>query len=97
MNPNDPNIVLLGWSPTGSARATARRARLRRRRRRRPADHRPGTAGDPPTEDVDLIVHAAVLADYHRVEQGMRERGFVQDMTPGRPDLPLASVTSPST
>lgn len=38
-----------------------------------------------PTEDVDLIVHAAVLADYHRVEQAMRERGFVQDMAPAAP------------
>lgn len=32
-----------------------------------------------PTEDVDLIVQAAAKADYHRVENRLRRRGFVND------------------
>lgn len=38
-----------------------------------------------PTEDVDLICQAVVLADYHRVENSLRARGFVQDMRPQAP------------
>lgn len=39
-----------------------------------------------PTEDVDLVCQAVMLADYHRVETALRARGFVQDM---RPDAPI--------
>lgn len=39
-----------------------------------------------PTEDVDLLCQALMLADYHRIETVLRERGFVQDM---RPDAPI--------
>ena len=38
-----------------------------------------------PTEDVDLIVHAAVRADYQRVEDGLRQRGFVNDLSKDAP------------
>lgn len=38
-----------------------------------------------PTEDVDLIVHAAVRADYQRVEDILRCRGFVHDMSADAP------------
>jgi hypothetical protein len=38
-----------------------------------------------PTEDVDLLCQAVVLADYHRVEEVLRTRGFVQDMHPQAP------------
>jgi predicted nucleotidyltransferase len=38
-----------------------------------------------PTEDVDLLCQAVVLADYHRVEKVLRSRGFVQDMRPQAP------------
>ena len=31
-----------------------------------------------PTDDVDMICLALALTDYHRVEQRLRERGFVQ-------------------
>lgn len=34
-----------------------------------------------PTEDVDLIVQAAVLADYQRVEEALRRQGFVNDIS----------------
>lgn len=39
-----------------------------------------------PTDDVDLLCQAAVLADYHAVENQLRDRGFAQDM---RPDAPI--------
>lgn len=38
-----------------------------------------------PTEDVDLVCQAVMLADYHRVETALRARGFVQDMRPEAP------------
>lgn len=38
-----------------------------------------------PTEDVDLIVHAATRADYHLVEDALRGRGFVNDMSADAP------------
>jgi predicted nucleotidyltransferase len=38
-----------------------------------------------PTEDVDIVVEVLVLADYHRVENALRERGFAQDMRPNAP------------
>lgn len=38
-----------------------------------------------PTDDVDMICQALVLADYHRVETRLRMRGFVQDQTPEAP------------
>lgn len=38
------------------------------------------------TDDVDMICHAVALADYHRVEKALRQRGFAQDM---RPDAPI--------
>lgn len=33
-----------------------------------------------PTDDVDMICLALALSDYHRVEQRLRERGFVQGL-----------------
>ncbi len=38
-----------------------------------------------PTDDVDLICEALMLADYHRVEKVLRARGFVQDIRPNAP------------
>lgn len=85
MNPNDPNVVLLELVAE----------RLGEHLRDEFVFVGGAVVGllitDPalpairPTEDVDLIVHAAVLADYHRVEMAMRERGFVQDMAPTAP------------
>jgi hypothetical protein len=45
----------------------------------------PGQPAIRPTEDVDLIVHAAVRADYQRVEEGLRKRGFVNDLSKDAP------------
>jgi predicted nucleotidyltransferase len=39
-----------------------------------------------PTDDVDLIVQAAVRADYALVEKALRKRGFVHDI---RADAPI--------
>ena len=85
MNPNDPNVALL------EVVAERLGAGLR--------DEMVFVGGavagllitDPaipairPTEDVDLLCQAVVLGDYHRVEQALRARGFVQDMRPQAP------------
>lgn len=38
-----------------------------------------------PTEDVDLIVEAAVRADYVQVEKALRVQGFVNDISKDAP------------
>ncbi|OGT89146.1 MAG: hypothetical protein A2514_15180 [Gammaproteobacteria bacterium RIFOXYD12_FULL_61_37] len=38
-----------------------------------------------PTEDVDLLVQALTLADYHRVGKTLTARGFRHDMSPDAP------------
>lgn len=38
-----------------------------------------------PTEDVDLLVETAIRADYHRVEDALRRRGFVNDTSKDAP------------
>ncbi len=86
MNPNDPNVALLEIVAE----------RLGDALREEMVFVGGAVAGllitDPampairPTEDVDMICRALVLADYHRVESTLRKRGFVQDM---RPEAPL--------
>jgi len=39
-----------------------------------------------PTEDVDLLVQALTMADYHSVGERLMTRGFGHDM---RPDAPI--------
>lgn len=38
-----------------------------------------------PTEDVDLVVQATVLREYHAVEAALRAQGFEQDMSADAP------------
>lgn len=38
-----------------------------------------------PTEDVDLVVQATVLREYHAAEAALKARGFVQDMSADAP------------
>ncbi len=38
-----------------------------------------------PTYDVDLICKAVARIDYYKVEASLRERGFMQDMSPDAP------------
>lgn len=45
----------------------------------------PGQPNSRPTEDVDLIVRAAVRADYQHVEEALRRQGFVNDMSKDAP------------
>jgi hypothetical protein len=85
LNPNDPNVVML--------ELVARR--LGADLCRRFAFVGGAVAGllvtDPanppirPTEDVDIVVEVLALSGYHRIEKALRERGFVQDISPGAP------------
>ena len=85
LNPNDPNVVML--------ELVARR--LGTDMCRRFAFVGGAVAGllitDPanppirPTEDVDIVAEVVALSGYHRIEKALRERGFVQDMSPGAP------------
>lgn len=45
----------------------------------------PGQPTIRPTEYVDLIVKAAIRADYHHVEAALRRQGFVNDMSQDAP------------
>lgn len=38
-----------------------------------------------PTEDVDLVVQATVLREYHAAEAALKSQGFVQDMSADAP------------
>lgn len=85
MNPNDPNVALLELVAQ----------RLGAELRERLVFVGGAVAGllitDPampairPTEDVDLVVHVAVLREYHAVERALAARGFIQDMGPDAP------------
>ena len=81
MNPNDPNVVLLEM--VAKHLGVELREKL--------VFVGGAVAGllitDPampsirPTDDVDLVVHAAVLEDYHAVEEELTACGFVHDMS----------------
>lgn len=85
MNPNDPNVVLL--------ELVARR--LGEVLREELVFVGGAVAGllitDPaqpairPTEDVDLIVQALALTDYHHIERALARQGFTQDLSPQAP------------
>jgi len=85
MNPNDPNVAMMELVAE----------RLGERLREEMVFVGGAVAGllitDPgqpairPTEDVDMIVHATVRADYQKIEMALRERGFVNDMSRDAP------------
>ena len=85
MNPNDPNVAMMELVAE----------RLGNELRERLVFIGGAVAGllitDPgqpairPTEDVDLIVHATVRADYQRLEEGLRQQGFVNDLSKDAP------------
>lgn len=85
MNPNDPNVAMMELVAE----------RLGERLREEMVFVGGAVAGllitDPgqpairPTEDVDMIVHATVRADYQKIEAVLRERGFVNDMSRDAP------------
>lgn len=45
----------------------------------------PAAAPIRPTLDVDVITKVASLVDYHRLSKKLRERGFVEDLSPEAP------------
>jgi predicted nucleotidyltransferase len=85
MNPNDPNVTMMELVA----------ARLGEDLREQLVFVGGAVAGllitDPaqptirPTEDVDLIVEVAARADYQRVEETLRKRGFVNDVSADAP------------
>jgi hypothetical protein len=85
MNPNDPNVALVELVAD----------RLGEDLREIVAFVGGAAAGllitDPampairPTEDVDLIVQAMALTDFHRIERTFAKRGFVRDMSQPAP------------
>lgn len=85
MNPNDPNVILLElvarrlgddlcgkFAFVGGAVAGL-------------LITDPAMPPIRPTQDVDIVVEVLALADYHRIEKQLRERGFAQDMRPNAP------------
>lgn len=38
-----------------------------------------------PTEDVDAVCHVQALSEYHRIEEQLQARGFVQDLSQDAP------------
>ncbi len=85
MNPDDPNVVLLELVAK----------RLGEKLREDLVFVGGAVAGllitDPaslairPTEDVDLIVKALALVDYHRIEKAFTKQGFAHDMSADAP------------
>lgn len=45
----------------------------------------PGASGVRPTRDVDAIVEIASRVEFHRLQESLRDRGFVEDDSPGAP------------
>ena len=37
------------------------------------------------TQDVDVVCSVVTLADYYRIGEQLRERGFMEDARPGAP------------
>lgn len=84
MNPNDPNVAMV--------EAVAARLGALRERMVFVGGCAAGLLVTDPalpairaTEDVDVVVETATLADYHRLEKEMAAAGFGRDMREGAP------------
>lgn len=86
MNPNDPNVVLLEVVAERLGAALRERLVFIGGAVTGLLITDPAMPAIRPTEDVDLVAHAAVLQDFHAVERELSARGFVHDM---RPDAPI--------
>lgn len=86
MNPNNPNLVLLELVAERLGDALRRQLVFVGGAAAGLLITDPGQPAIRPTEDVDLIVRALALADYHRVEKALAMRGFTQDQ---RADAPI--------
>ena len=85
MNPNDPNVVMMELVAERLGNALRDEFVFIGGAVTGLLITDPGQPAIRPTEDVDLIVHAAVRADYQRVEDGLRQRGFVNDLSKDAP------------
>lgn len=85
MNPNDPNVVMLEWVAERLGDGLRDELVFVGGAVTGLLITDPGQPTIRPTEDVDLIVQAAVRADYHHVEAALRRQGFVNDMSQDAP------------
>ena len=85
MNPNDPNVAMMELVADRLGDALRRELVFVGGAVTGLLITDPGQPAIRPTEDVDLIVHAAVRADYRRVEISLRERGFANDTSADAP------------
>lgn len=80
LNPNDPNVVMLELVAKHLGRELCERFTFVGGSVAGLLITDPANPAIRPTEDVDLVVEAVVLRQYHQVEKQLRARGFVQDM-----------------
>jgi len=85
MNPNDPNIALLEVVAERLGDDLCRQMVFVGGAVAGLLITDPAMPAIRPTEDVDLLCQALVLADYHQTERALRTRGFVPDMRPAAP------------
>lgn len=85
MNPNDPNVVMMELVAEKLGEALRKELVFVGGAVTGLLITDPGQPAIRPTEDVDLIVHAAVRADYQRVEKALRGQGFVNDISRDAP------------
>jgi predicted nucleotidyltransferase len=85
MNPNDPNVVMMELVAEKLGKGLREALVFVGGAVTGLLITDPGQPAIRPTEDVDLIVHAAVRADYQRVEKALRRQGLVNDMSKDAP------------
>lgn len=85
MNPNDPNVVMMELVADRLGEGLREELVFVGGAVTGLLITDPGQPNIRPTEDVDLIVEAAVRADYHHVEAALRRQGFVNDMSKDAP------------
>ena len=85
MNPNDPNVVMMEVVAARLGQPLREQLVFVGGAVTGLLITDPGQPAIRPTEDVDLIVHATIRADYQRVEEALRRQGFVNDISAGAP------------
>ncbi|TAG26755.1 MAG: hypothetical protein EAZ37_07950 [Burkholderiales bacterium] len=85
LNPNDPNVAMLELVALRLGAELGERFTFVGGAVAGLLITDPANPAIRPTEDVDIVVEAVVLKEYHQVEKQLRARGFVQDMRPQAP------------
>lgn len=85
MNPNDPNVAMMEIVARGLGEDLREKLVFVGGAVAGLLITDPAQPAIRPTEDVDLIVQAAVRADYQRIEKALRQRGFVNDISKDAP------------